>query len=91
MRERVRAAPSSTERAHIRHFLFRQFLFTQSGNPEIVLLAGISVVVAKKTAFACEVVKMACEKIGSKVQDENCLLHFNKYSARHALFPQYHL
>lgn len=37
--------------------------------------------------LACEVVKMACEKIGSKVQDENCLLHFNKYSkARHALF-----
>ena len=30
---------TSTERgAHIRHFLFRQFLFTQSGNPEIVLL-----------------------------------------------------
>ena len=51
-------------------------------------IAGIS---SKKKAFACEVVKMACEKIGSKVQDENCLLHFNKYSARHALFPQYHL
>ena len=40
----------------------------------------------RTTRRACEVVKMACEKIGSKVQDENCLLHFNKYSRALFLF-----
>ena len=64
MRERVRAAPSSTEPAHIRHFLFRQFLFTQSGNPEIVLL--VSVAKKKKQLLLVKLSRWRAKKSGPK-------------------------
>ena len=48
--------------AHIRHFLFRQFLFTQSGNPEIVLLVSV----AKKKLLLVKLSRWRAKKSGPK-------------------------